>query len=641
MADKVGKPLWVWSHTATKRGATFQHPADIPVDDEALAKACFTDNLRGPRVAKICPAKLLQDKGDMCTIAEGDGPPRDVGRHMLLRWDEGLLLLQEIEAAAPEKVAWFNSELKAILEQARAKTNGKLRSFCYVEKFLMNKAITGSHFVDNEGRDRKYRRGPLRGDLKISLADGEEGDGFFKFREVSGYLPPWEAFCHEKCGFWQEFYQVRWESPCANVDYSKVENCIGGEVGTTWEPDECLPAHLDPLRIAAKRAWLKARKEEAESLQQQRQLASKSARVQEEEKAAPQTLNTQEEMKSPHSLSARQQGRPTQLLPWSPAKRAKPQETTPVRKKAKGRDGAPLRMDLLNGERGHDFVPPAEEESGEQQRKLCSGWPKRKEEYPPGHGVANPPGFCFPSCDCMDDRRMQHTSEITKPWLEKAERSQAANSALQAFRAQHETVKGTSSPCGFMKPLSAVPKEPHLPGDNLEAVVLQEVLEVLKAVPIAALQEEAIRIPWIAFLGDLDYEPLDVKAEQLLPHWLHLHDGQLKASSRSLVVKAEPMALRFSLYHLEGKVATATVTITSKAQMSNRCDIGSKRIAEHFWRLWRSLQPHTRQVLQGHLEGIFDFGRKWAAKKVSLGEWLSNTARVLRMLRCMAANVNL
>merc|ERR1712060_178572 len=105
------------------------------------------------------------------------------------------------------------------------------------------------------------------------------GNEFFKIRDITGYLPPWEAFCNEKCGFYQDFYQVRWEYPFSEVDYSRVENGCMATVGATWEPDECLPAHLDPLRLAAKRAWIKTQREKekqtADEKLRERQLAAK------------------------------------------------------------------------------------------------------------------------------------------------------------------------------------------------------------------------------------------------------------------------------------------------------------------------------------------------------------------------------
>jgi len=597
MADKVGKPLWVWSHTATKRGATFQHPADIPVDDEALAKACFSDNMRGPRVARICPAKILQDKGDVFTIAVGDEPPRDVDKDLLLPWYEGLLLLEEIEAAAPGKVAWINAELKAILEQERTKVKGKLRSFPYVEKMLMKQAITGRRFVDNEGRVCKYRRQPLRGDLEISLEDGEEGDNFFKIREVSGYLPPWEAFCHEKCGFWQEFYQVRWESPCANVDYSKVENCIDGEVGTTWEPDECLPAHLDPLRIAAKRAWLKARKEEAESLQQQRQLASKRARVQEEERK-------------------------------------------PVRVARARRDGEPLQRDMLKAALGHDFAPPRPE----SLRELCSGWPMCAEEYPPGFGVADPPGFCFRGCDCMDDMRMQQPWETQKKWIEKPERTQAALSAINDLSRQTHFLmrRGTvSNHCYFETAGNKQGNATHAKAAlELASAIEKAIAIVMKAVPFQSLgtKGEPVRIPAAVTLSgpNLDYEPLRFTSQVPLPPWLHLHpdNGQLTLKADAPIFISEPLVLMVALNHLEGSVGAAAVTITPEKTegLSTPWARNTMPIAELFSVCVETMESSARIIMMGHFGNVFDLSRR-VPREVGLGEWLNVTSRLLRMLR--------
>ena len=36
--------------------------------------------------------------------------------------------------------------------------------------------------------------------------------------------------------------------------------CLG-ILGTTWEPDECLPPHFDDIRLREKRAWIKRKKD--------------------------------------------------------------------------------------------------------------------------------------------------------------------------------------------------------------------------------------------------------------------------------------------------------------------------------------------------------------------------------------------
>merc|ERR1740117_1411778 len=80
-------------------------------------------------------------------------------------------------------------------------------------------------------------------------------EGYFKIGTICQYMPPWEAFCHPKCGYYQDFYQVRWSHPYSEVDYAQCENGCVDVLGSTWEPDECLPPCLDPLRIQAKRSW--------------------------------------------------------------------------------------------------------------------------------------------------------------------------------------------------------------------------------------------------------------------------------------------------------------------------------------------------------------------------------------------------
>merc|ERR1712187_813161 len=115
--------------------------------------------------------------------------------------------------------------------------------------------------LDMDDREWEYRREDLTAD-GINLVEGENLPGAFDVKEIVEYLPPWEAFCHEKCGFYQDFYLVKWKYPYSEVDYSKTENGCTWMIGATWEPDECLPAHLDALRYAAKKAWVMKHRDE-------------------------------------------------------------------------------------------------------------------------------------------------------------------------------------------------------------------------------------------------------------------------------------------------------------------------------------------------------------------------------------------
>merc|ERR1719480_198923 len=103
-------PVWVWCPAKTEAAEDFQHPSCIPTD-EASVVACFTRDLRGPRIARISPATLLHTKGDIAFIAER-GTTREVPKSMLVKWYEGLLLLEELEADRhSRKGEWFGSEL--------------------------------------------------------------------------------------------------------------------------------------------------------------------------------------------------------------------------------------------------------------------------------------------------------------------------------------------------------------------------------------------------------------------------------------------------------------------------------------------------------------------------------------------------
>lgn len=66
---------------------------------------------------------------------------------------------------------------------------------------------------------------------------------------------------------------MHWGAPYSEVDYSGVENGCPGVIGATWEPDECLPQHLDRFRIAAKKTYV-VRQRKLEQLQQSKVAAS-------------------------------------------------------------------------------------------------------------------------------------------------------------------------------------------------------------------------------------------------------------------------------------------------------------------------------------------------------------------------------
>merc|ERR1712176_1164206 len=85
-------------------------------------------------------------------------------------------------------------------------------------------------------------------------------------------------------------------------------------------------------------------------------------------------------------------------------------------KKAKlRRNGQPLDKDAIHHEQGHDLFN--DKTDSLLPSHVRTGWPKKPEDYPPGYAVANPPGFCWEACDCMDDQRLQKEWEVNKRWL--------------------------------------------------------------------------------------------------------------------------------------------------------------------------------------------------------------------------------
>jgi len=615
--------VWVWRPAASEKDAALEHPSDVPFDDEVLSKVRFVDQVRGPRLARISPASLLQTKGTQVLIAE-HGATREVPKSAILPWYEGLLLLEELEVQGESgrQAAWCSDELKTVLEQERSKfRNNQLSSALYTEKRLITTAVTGTRFVDADDKEWTYRRENLRGDDKLSLGlgEGEEGGGFFKIRDIIGYLPPWEAFCSEKCGFYQDFYQVRWDFPHSEVDYSRVENGSAATVGATWEPDECIPAHLDPLRVAAKRAWIKKRREREQRIVDEKTRAQAAPKRRAEPEATP-----------------------------ASAKRPPPeaQKAPEVVKKARfRRDGAPLERDLFRAARGHDFVPGDIEKTFGGVR---TGWPKKPEEYPKGFGCAEPPGFCWEGCDCMDDQRPQRPWETNKGWLEDPTRNAAANTAIDALSAQTRFVRRrgqVTKMCFFETPQTVLPNQVHARAAlDLANAVERAVMSVLKAMPlpgIAASQEVRAHIPArVLLFEDLDYEPLRFEASLPgggeLPRWLGVDpdDGRLSAEGAPQV--SQPLQLKVEFLHAEGIVGAVPCGILPAGPEVWK-DITPPVALRFADASACPLERGTRDALQEHFSTVFDF-QGGVAREQTLGEWLEAMSRILRMLRSAAVS---
>jgi len=503
---------------------------------------------------------------------------------------------------------------------------------------LLNTAVTG--------KERYYRRQTSQDEHESNLLEGEESGGAFGIQKIIGYLPPWEAWHSEKCGFYQDFYQVLWESPYSEVDYSSVENGCPCLKGSTWEPDECLPSDLDALRLAAKDAWIKKRSE-----REQKQMADQRAQdaQQRAQGSGHQALN------SPPGSIARVSPPPVAALV---TKRAWPNEVpvpvpAPAAKRARTRrDGAPLERDLLRSNVGHDFASEGIEAISVHLR---SGWPRRPQDYPAGFKAAGPPGFCGNQCDCMDDRRAQQPWETHKAWLEDTNRSAAASRAVQAFAARTEFVwrRGLHSGQSFLQPLSneAPPPAQSSARAALElAGLLETALKaVLGHIPASALivGSHPVRIPAAAFLlaADTDYEPLRFSGQlaggsgtEPLPSWIRLgaDDGLLVIKRHPLLAEL-PLKLHVELKHAEGTAASCGIVSEQPAGSSAPWCMATVRVAQFFYDSSRCpLEPGVRKALHACLDEVYDPSLR-QPRNLPLGPWLVSTSRLLRLLRCAAS----
>lgn len=610
MATRRSVQCWVWCPVDSSRD--FVHPADVPFGDTAAAKAAFLERMRGPRLARISPAMMLPMTGDLKTIAQ-KGATRQVPSWMVLPWSEGLLILDELEQVQGQlghlQAGWYDDELRGIL----LKEQRRVTSAQYTEKRL-NIASTGPKST--------YRRMTTTANDKSDIVGGESTGAIFKMREIIGYMPPWEAFHDEKCGFYQDFYQVRWDHPFSEVDYAAVENGSTDEKGATWEPDECLPDHMDPLRLEAKKNWVKA----CQKVQERNQGVKRKPVA--ASQGAPADASP-----APGDVVVKKE-RPDEV-PVPPAKMAK-----------RGRDGSPLVPGLLHSRIGHDFAP----ESVEQASLRC-GWPKRAEDYPPGFDVASPPGFCQDTCDCMDGGRPQKPEEVRKAWLEEARRDAAALGAIEMFSAHTGFVARCGQPlqpfCFFKSRKGMFTDQKHAKAAAELAASVEVALRVaVEQIPISSLLEaDPVRIPALAFLiagdnEDNDYEPLVFntasRPEAPLPNWISINpdNGQISMIRRPTASEL-PSQLRIDcdLFAAEGVVGRASVGIVAQ-KFAGSAAPWLNATASSVEKYAHSLLERGVWVgLHRHFEAVYDFGQQRARQEVRLGAWLEVMTRILRLLR--------
>ncbi|CAE7815389.1 unnamed protein product [Symbiodinium necroappetens] len=607
--------VWIWD--PVDANAVFHHPQDPPENDEAMAKECFLDGKIGARLNKLSKATLVDQKGSIAMVTREDGSSHEVPSTRMLPWYEGLLVLQELEAKSAG-IAWFDDRCRSLLMQERRK-RGKVNGALYVEKKLMNLSVTGKRFEDAEGATFSYRRPEVKDTEILAESEDEVMPGRFRIADITGYMPPWEAWCHEHGGFYQDFYQVRWKDENGTawgaVNFSKVENGAA-EAGSTWEPDDCIPPSLDGMRLREKARWLKRKRDQEQKAEKDKELAESAVK----------------------SKRPRVEGSSMTLDGGSPVEVEKP-EAPPPKMSRYRRNGTPLIQDMFRLKRGHDFEPP----QSNKDPDVRSGWPRRAEDYPPGYGCADPPGLCSATCDCMDDQRAQKSWETSKNWLEEPRRAADATMAIDMLSAQTRFVRrrGQVTKCCFFETsqTSHADQTHTNAAMNLCKVLEESVRSVLKDLPMFAIQEngDSVRIPACALMkpGE-DYAPVQYQLAQTSTarKWLCLSEEDGKLSLIGKGPPSRPAPFRVEFVHPEGMTAVVDCMVTDTQQKSWLS--ASATIAARFMDVGHCpLSRNARVVLQEHVGKIFSFEKK-VAKEIALGRWLDVVDLLIRMLRTTA-----
>jgi len=509
--------------------------------------------------------------------------------------------------------------------------NLRLSPVLYVEKKLLDSAVTGPCCLDSNGAAWAHRRRPLRQD-NPAAAEPSPAAGWYQVTAVAEYLPPWEALVHKKCGLYQEYYMVRWGPPFDKIDYSNTEH--GGEgPGTTWEPDECLPDTLDELRTSAKKAWL--------AQAQKRELREK------EELAVKRSASEKELIKRVSAESGDQD---------AGAEKTRRTDLNPKRLK--------LCPDVSHPSVGHvvSSLPKSTDEA-----MIKKDWPKTLDDYPYNHPPAQPPGCCS-ICSCMEDWHLGELPDKAKSWISDQSRDALAERAMQAFTDQSGLVRKRGAVSNmFFAEAGAGVKFQRLPEQGGDAQAsfwalskrLKEVaMQVAQAMPLGALKgprgAQAMQclgrlnghvlpvsrdVEYVGRSGP--YEPIQFEVGAGSPDWLTLSSsGEVIIGDNFPAIQPQKVPLTVSLTceQPNGLPQQTFSAIVLPQDSSN----GSKALETHTQEVVREVQglpEPQRGYVEARLAPIFDFSAK-QCRAAHLGTWLKAVYEASIMLQTAAsANV--
>mmetsp|Transcript_27428 Transcript_27428/g.63376 ORF Transcript_27428/g.63376 Transcript_27428/m.63376 type:complete len:668 (-) Transcript_27428:81-2084(-) len=622
-------------------------PSSLPlVADEYQVAA--TDMKFGPWSNRISPGRVSSRSSKDSTVmvsaklADGAKPvTKDfkVEEEKLLPWDEGFLVLEFLQRQeiAP---AWCQPLMIALekYRQKKEKDGGELSSAAYVESRLLDTSVTGRAYEDSEGQMHHHRRTPMR-PWQVP-ADGKEGDGLFKVKEVLAYLPPWEAWLHPKCRLYQDFFKVLWASPYEQTEYGDTENGVEGEPGTTWEPDECLPDSLDALRVEAKRRWVVQQREK----EQARQKGSGNLRVVPKFVTAPPIPQQRQSASSSSAPVARPKpsAKPSAapLAKGSPPAAGMPLEP-PLKRPRLNPLGVHLEQDLAQPAISHGW---AKQLVADPESSIKEGWPKADGEYPKGHGPAKPPGACSADCTCMEDWHLGNA--IDRSWIDgDTTRVQSAEASVQSFATSVRTRKrGEVSGQHFfecldekiMRTFSQVEcwKICRVIEDNMRTLADKLPAEALEGGGTMLLQQLAL----IAFVKvDKDWgsvAPLQYVLESG-PSGLHVDAATGKAAAQKPL---SPAKVKMELQHFTREAERMDFEIIAGAAVLGE---DQRQCTQMVVTIWQRLAEHKgerslRDILKEHLDKLYDFEQHQCIE-VMVPDWVATMFQVYLLARTASA----
>lgn len=597
---------WIW------RGLEDKQPAD-----PSMAPTTAEEHRRriervqwGPFCARLCPVEVLggSASGNVSVKILNSTETYEVPFHATLPWYEGLLALETMQKCKL-RPSWFDNNLQTLLNGQRQKQNNKeFNGTQYVKLKLMRTAITGPSFIDSNGKEHKHRRTEMR---NAQPTKGVTTSTHFAAQDLVGYLPPWEAMIHKKCGLYQDYYLVRWEEPTPNLQDTESGSDI---VGCSWEPDECVPDDMDKIRETAKIRWLK---EEAKL---------DPAMVLQPAAPKPSTAVVPKELKVKRYY-------------------VEPEETAKARAKimkmTANPQGQPICSDFYNPYKKHGWSqkPPGDDRQRDESL-IKAKWPTKQSEYPEGYGPAYPPGFCSESCDCMEDWHLgkQELEERHQDKKENQPRAQIGQTALDTFALTGLVNKRglVSGQCYFeviqQRPLT----QPKLRNDagQIRQIIFFILQDLTQSVPIDAFAREdaeslcKVLVPalvWIELNGEL--MPSRYQLTTALP-WLTMEP------SGDLHVTAEPQSLASGMSQLitvELVFDNIPKEIVKKDFKFKVRNIGDKKKEIELLQMLTqkvtsamkelAVEPRLRSSLAARLGPVCDI-KTGVLREYSLGSWL-------------------